>query len=142
MRAAIERTGAVTVDRPAAEAFGLFTPEGERSWVPAWDPVYTVGGHPDPAPGLIFITDTDKEARTWVITRFDPAARRAGYAYFLPGRRAAWIDVMVEPVDAGASLARVTYRMTAIGPAGDEEVRAFGEGFDAMLEDWRRRIAR
>ena len=43
-RAHIERTGVVAMDLPFAEAFPLFSAEGERRWVAGWDPCYV---HPN-----------------------------------------------------------------------------------------------
>ena len=39
-RVHVERTGVVAMDLPAAEAFPLFSAEGERRWVAGWAPCY------------------------------------------------------------------------------------------------------
>lgn len=141
MRAYVECSGTVRVAGPAAEVFGLFTPEGERSWVPDWEPVYPVGNLPEPEPGLAFATGVGEDARTWVVARLDPGTRAAVYTYVLPGRRTAWVEVTVEPGTGGVCDAHVAYRMTSLSPEADAEVLAFGDHFPAMLEDWQRRIA-
>lgn len=140
MRACVECTGTVTVAGPAEAAFALFMPEGERSWVPDWDPVYPAGGRPAPAPGLAFTTGEGEDTRTWVVARLDSGTRTALYTYVLPGRRTAWIEVMVAQVTAGSCAARVTYRVTSLAPDADAEVRAFRDAYPDMLEDWQRRI--
>ena len=63
--------GTVRVALPPDEALALFTAEGERSWVPGWDPTYPAGGD-DREVGTVFVTGET----TWiVITR-----RRSGCA--------------------------------------------------------------
>ena len=138
----VERTGTVSVALPPDEAFPLFTPEGERSWVSGWAPTYPAGGRPDPAPGVAFVLGKEAGASTWLVTRYDAAARGASYAYVLPEHRAVLVDVDVEAGPGGGSRARVAYRMTSLGPAGDAFVREFGEGWDAFLAGWEEGIRR
>ncbi|NIP81031.1 MAG: hypothetical protein GWM90_18165 [Gemmatimonadetes bacterium] len=140
MRAVAECRGTVPVPLPVSEAFRLFTPEGERRWVPEWDPSYPAGPAA-PAAGLAFVTGEGREARTWVVTRFEPDAGLASYAYVLPGRRTAVIDVVVEPGPDGGSRARVAYGMTSLSPDEDGVVEEFAAGFEAMMVEWAELIA-
>jgi hypothetical protein len=139
---AIDVAGVVSVPLPPDRAFRLFTPEGERAWVPGWAPRYPMldqSAHdpPEPYAGLVFVTDDEGEdaPRRWVVTAWDPAARRVAYSYVRPGRLAALIDVTVDR-DGQSSVARVRYRMSALTPSAEVEVRSFGAGFRNMLAGW------
>jgi hypothetical protein len=116
----------VFVALPPEEALHLFTPAGEREWVPHWAPEFPAGEHGDgAAPGTVFLTgDTH-----WVVV--DRAADRVRYARVTPGVRAGTVEVRVAPHEGGA-LAEVTYEMTAIAP---------DDHFEPALHDWEPAIA-
>jgi hypothetical protein len=132
----IECVGEVRVARPVKEAIALFTPEGERAWAPGWDPVYP-SGRPSTAPGTVFVTGGHGRTSTWVITEME--ADRAGYARFVPDVQAGTISVRCRP-DRNGTVARVVYRLTALDPAAEPELRAFADGFDDMMAAWERHI--
>lgn len=140
MRARVECSGTVGTTLAAEEAFRLFTPEGERDWAEGWAPAYPAGDLPSPAPGLVFTVEREEGTSTWVVTRFEPDERRASYAYVLPGRRAAQVEVEVEAREDGGSVARVTYRITSLRPEEDPAVRAFAAAFDDFLAGWEEAI--
>jgi hypothetical protein len=49
-------SGSFELPIPASAGIGFFTPEGERRWVPGWDPAYP-SGEPSETPGTVFITE-------------------------------------------------------------------------------------
>jgi hypothetical protein len=137
-----DQAGVVGVPLPPDEAFRLFTPEGERAWMPGWAPTYPMPAQsaydpPEPYAGLVFITDDggDTVPRRWVVTRWDPDRRSVAYSYARPGRVAAMIEVRVDR-DGQGSVARVRYRLSALTPSAQVEVRSFGSGFQHMLAGW------
>jgi hypothetical protein len=124
-------TGAVQVPLPPDQALTLFTPAGEREWVPGWDPAFPAGD--DTSPGTTFLTH---EQTVWVVADRTPDSMR--YARVTPGVHAGTVEVRCEPA-AGTTRAHVTYDLTALGdPATLEH---FAAGFDAMLAEWERMIA-
>lgn len=143
MRRHVRCSGTLEVALPPVQALHLFTPEGERRWVEGWDPTYPAGRPTTPRPGLVFQVGKEAGMSVWIVTRFDPPARGASYAYVLPRRRSALIDVDVEPAGhGGTSLVRVVYSMTALSPEGDRFVHEFEEGYPAFLHDWEETIER
>ena len=120
-------SGTIHVPRPPDEATALFTPEGERTWVPGWDP-----HHHSPT---VFATGHGGTDTLWVIT--DHARRRVRYARVTPGVHAGTVEVRCHP-DGGNTQAEVTYNLTALAPNALDH---FAAGFDAMLEEWEHRIA-
>lgn len=136
MRARATCSGHLDVALPPEQAFPLFTPEGERSWVEGWDPRYAAGGRPDPEPGLVFFTAKAEGEALWMVTRYDPRERRASYVCVVPGHRAVLIDVAVlEGPDQGSRV-QVTYDMTSLAADADAFVRAFADGYGAFLGEW------
>jgi hypothetical protein len=61
----VERSGSFTVRLPPERAFPFFSPEGERSWVLGWVPVYLHPVGPSTAPGTVFRTDHNDEETQW-----------------------------------------------------------------------------
>ena len=127
----IQLRGNVPVPLPPAEALGLFTPEGERAWVPGWKPRFPAGD--DLAPGTTFLTH---EQTIWVIADRTPSSVR--YARVTPGVHSGTVEVRVEPADGGTR-AQVGYDLTALGDPA--VLDRFASDFDAMLAEWERLIA-
>ena len=59
-------SGLFELNLPAHEAIRLFTPEGERDWVPGWNPTYPAGEQSE-TPGTVFITDHAGTETFWLV---------------------------------------------------------------------------
>jgi hypothetical protein len=116
-------TGSITVPLPPKQALTLFTPEGERAWVPGWDPQHLSD--------TVFTTDH----ATWVVLDAPPGAVR--YARVTPGHHAGTVEVHCRPA-GNTTEATVTYDLTPLAPGALDQ---FAAGYDAMLADWEKRIA-
>jgi hypothetical protein len=128
-------TGHVTVALPPAEAFRLFTPLGEREWVPGWNPRFPVATADDSAPGTVFETP----GTTWVVVDRTPG-RHVRYARI--ARAATAGTVTVDLADAGGhSDVTVTYELTALTDAAAPDLDAFATGYPDMLRAWQAAIA-
>jgi hypothetical protein len=94
----IECSGRVRVPLPPDAVIHYFTPEGERDWVPGWDPAYPAGAPAELAPGLVFETEAHGPRTTWVVTGAAP--REVAYCRVVPGgpgRSPSASDVTDEP---------------------------------------------
>ena len=139
----VERTGAVAMALPAAQAFRLFNAEGERRWVAGWDPRYVHPVAPGAGEGVVFQTDKrDVGTATWVQTRHEPATGVPSFVCVVPDHHVAVVDVAVTPDGEGRSRASVRYRMTSLLPDADDFVRAFGEAFEDFMAHWAEAIRR
>ncbi len=142
-RVHVERTGVVAMALPFAEAFTLFSAEGERRWVAGWDPRYLSPNGPHAREGLVF--QTIKEGvgtATWIQTRYAPAAGVASFVYVVPDHHTAMVDVRVTSDSKNRSRASVKYRMTSLSSDADDFVRAFGEAFEDFMARWAEAIQR
>ena len=135
----MHRQGNLRVALPPAEAFDLFTADGERHWVPEWDPVILGAGRCDEV-GTVFLTSHGGEETIWTVIEADRGTGRLLYSRVSPGRRAGMVRVELA-AEGNASRVTVSYDLTALGPDGVPAVLAMDEsGFAAMLGDWQRMI--
>jgi hypothetical protein len=137
----VERTGAFRVNRPLAQAFSLFSPEGERRWVAGWTPRYL---HPRDVPsdaaGTVFETHHNNEHTQWIVLRYSPADGVAEYVRVTPDSRIGVVTVHATERN-GATDVEVTYRLTSVSEAGTRTLQAMTEAsYAAMLQDWERLI--
>jgi hypothetical protein len=137
----ISRTGSFELACNAETAFPLFSPEGEKHWVPGWDP------HPVFPATIAFARDTvfregkgDEEA-LWTILRADRQAYRAEYVRVAPASHAAHIIVELEPLGSERSRVRVSYTVTAFGKHRERLLQNFSEqAYAAKLQNWQQCI--
>ena len=125
---------------PASAAIGFFTPEGERSWAPGWDPTYPTG-EPSEAPGTVFITKHGDIQTVWVIEKIDREANTSAYSRTTPGHHAGTVRVQCDDLPNGHSVVSVEYDMTALTPDHAHALDAYDdEHFEAMMEEWATRV--
>jgi len=137
----VERTATVRLSVPPAEALPHFTPEGERAWVPDWDPepLHTIDGSLARA-GAVFRTAAKGEETLWITLRVDRKAGEADYVRVTPGNRLGTVHVRCRARGTGSEV-ELTYRLTSLGPEGDEALAVMTpEAFASELAGWRSAI--
>ena len=129
----VHRSARIRLDASPERVFPLFSPLGERAWVPGWAPFFLHPADGEAREGAAFLTRAADEPETiWLIVHHDPD-RRVVYSRVTPGVRAGRVEVQCEPAKGGATTAEVTYTFTALGPRGNELLAALTE--DAY-RDW------
>jgi len=130
----VRSAGGFELPLPAGDAFGLFTAEGERRWVPGWSP--EILGQLPQHPGLVFLTKADGRDTIWTVIESDPASLRHRYSRVTPGHTAGTVEVRLHPAGSTCRV-DVRYDMTALA---DDHAAALapyvGEAFQAMLAEW------
>ena len=140
MNRTVAHSGTLHVDAAPDHAFQLFTAPGETYWIDDWDPEVLSGGD-GRARGSVFVTRVGGQEACWVVVDYDPASRHARYVRVAPGFRAGTVEVSVRDDGAGGSEVEVTYELTALTDAGNDELAAFDErAYKAMLTEWERLI--
>jgi hypothetical protein len=117
--------------------FPLFSPEGERSWVPGWSPEILSG---DGERGSVFRTCSgDGRTTTWICCRFDVLTSQASYARLTEGSNIGLVDVECVAIAPALTRVKVTYTLTSLGEEGDEFVREFLEkaSYTTFIEEWK-----
>jgi hypothetical protein len=139
----IERNGEFTLPLPLGHVFPLFSPEGERAWVEAWDPDYLYPDHPSNAPGTLFRTTHGGEETLWLVLQYDPSHSTAHYGRFAPTSYLGTIHVHCQETAPGKTRVAISYSLTAITPAGNSVLAALTpDKFEAMLGDWQAALTR
>lgn len=130
--------GAVWVALPPERALRFFTPEGERTWAPGWDPTYPAAPDDDTAINTVFVTRGHGHDTVWVVV--DSSDRAMRYAQVSPGVRAGTVNVECLP-DGQATRAEITYDLTALAATAQAALQQFADGYDDFLGEWERLIA-
>jgi len=133
----VSRTASIRLDGPPERVFPLFTPVGEREWVPGWAPRFVWPADGEARVGTVFLTRAAGEQDTiWMVMEHEPG-RRVAYARTTPGVRAGRVEVRCEPAGEGRTVAHVTYTYTALSPRGNELLLALTEAeFRAYIAGW------
>jgi len=120
----------------AVTAIGLFTPEGEREWVPGWNPTYPEG-EPSETAGTVFITTHGHAQIAWVIHHIDRAEGSAAYSRVTAGHHAGTVTVRCTDHETDRCTVTVDYDMTALTDTNPAVLEAYNtESFAAMMEHW------
>jgi hypothetical protein len=125
------------LDAPVTTVFPLFTAQGERRWVPGWEPTIVSGAEER---GSVFLTQTHEgRAVTWIVVDYRPAEGRVSYARWVEGSNVGLVDVTCEPAATGGTRVSVRYTLTGLGHEGSKFVRDFltEERYAGMIEQWR-----
>jgi len=129
--------GKLTVGAPPEAAFPLFSPEGERLWVPGWNPEIL---HPPEGrweQGQIFRTREETGEAVWVISRLDPAAHEAEYHRVEPGRYVAHIEVACRPASGGSTEVSVAYTFVGLSERGNGDIAAMTQAdYESKMQRW------
>ena len=136
--ASISCTGSFRVPLEPERAIGLFTAEGERRWVPGWEPRYPEPEARDTDPGTVFLTRGEAGDVVWVVTAATGSGVR--YARLDPRGIAGTVEVVCGAAGEGATTVEVTYQLTALEPAARAELGRFAAGYRDYLESWREAI--
>jgi hypothetical protein len=137
----IAASGHFELPLPAAEAVWLFTPEGERAWVPDWNPRYPAG-NPSEAGGTVFATSAHGVETTWVIITVDRSKHVVAYARMTPGRHAGTVSVECADSRPGYCTVSVRYDLTALEGVDSSLLDGYRpDAFATMMEWWAATIA-
>ena len=139
---AVRLAGGFSVAAGADAAFPLFSPLGERSWVPGWDPELIHPPGLDWAEGLIFRTREELGDAIWVVTRLDRAARHVEYHRVEPGRYVAHITVRCTPASDDTTDVSVVYEFVGLSERGNADIDAMTDtAYAEKMSRWSQMIA-
>ena len=120
--------------------FPLFTAEGERAWAPGWEPEMLSGAVER---GSVFRTRQHERDVVWVVTHYDAAAHRVGYARLVEGMNMGLVDVECA-ADGDGTRVTVRYTLTPVTAAGAQQVTQLLEAqhYAEFIDEWRVAISR
>lgn len=136
------RSHSLVVGLPAAEAFSLFEPEGERAWAQGWDPQYRFPPDGRAERGMVFTTGHGGEQTIWTLIRHEPASGLVEYVRTTPGSRTGTVLVQCAALDARRTRVTVVYTLTALTEEGNAALREMDDArYRAYIESWEKAIA-
>lgn len=135
-------TASIEVALPVAEAFELFTPEGESRWVPGWEPQYGTEDA-DERPATVFVTAVGGVETHWVIIEIDRRSRSAAYARITPGVHGGVVRVRCDSLTGDRTAVTVSYDMTLLDDTSESALDGFrDDDFEGALRQWSELIER
>ena len=136
------RTGSFDLPCDADTAFPLFSPEGERNWVPGWNPVPVFPETIAFRPNTVFRLGQGSDESVWTILEADWQTHRAEYVRTAHASHTARIGVKIEPVAPNRSRVTVSYAVTAFGEHASAVMEPFSESAYAQrMRDWQQQIS-
>lgn len=133
----IRLVGNISLNGPIEDVFPLFSPQGEKLWVPDWNPLLLHPPDTDWTEGLIFLTEEEMGEAVWVVTRLDHLAHRVEYCRVEPGRYVARIGVSCTAISDRLTEAATTYEFIGLSEAGNAEIAAMTrEGYSQKMMRW------
>ncbi len=124
---------------PIAELFPLFSPEGEKSWVPGWD-YESVMGTTELSEDYVFLTRTHDHKTTkaiWIAKKYDPQSHFVQFYKIEPEDKIAVITVKCTELEAEKTKVQVTYKYIALSPTGEIFVSKFSESaYEEFIGEW------
>jgi hypothetical protein len=137
----VELKGGFVLESPVTAVFDLFSPLGERAWVPGWSPELL---HPPGATwerGQVFRTGNDVQQAVWVVTDLDPLSQTVEYHRIEPGRYVARVSVKCFQRATEKTEVTVSYLFVGLSEAGNAEIAEMtNESFARKMEQWKRWI--
>ena len=125
-------------DAPPETVFPLLCPVREADWVPGWQykMIYSKSGVAEA--GCVFTTPNDDGTQTtWLVTEYDPARLRIGFAWVNPGQVAAQIEISLKKNSKGATTAVIRYTYTGLSASGNKEVERYDQKwFEQKMQGW------
>ncbi|HYH81276.1 MAG TPA: SRPBCC family protein [Longimicrobium sp.] len=133
------RRGTLHLHAPPAHVFPLFTPEGEREWVPGWSPRYAWPPDGSVRIGTTFFTEHAGRATTWMVASHEPGVRVV-YTRVTAGLNAVRVEVSCAPEGEGSAVT-VRYDYVGLTPAGNESIEQVTQPrFAEWMREWEQSI--
>ena len=138
----VEFSGGFTIRGPVGQVFELFSPLGEKRWVPEWNPELL---HPPGtawARGLIFRTQEEKGEAIWVVTALEREAHEVEYHRVESGRYVAHIQVACRAGANGHTQVATKYVFVGLSPEGNADIGLMtNELYVEKMKRWERWIS-
>lgn len=121
--------------------FKLFSPLGEKSWVPDWNPELLYPPGVAWAEGLIFRTREEMGDAIWVVTRLDHTAHEVRYHRVEPGRYVARIAIRCAALGHDVTEVSTVYEFVGLSDQGNIEIKGMSQdGYAEKMARWTRWI--
>ena len=135
----ISHTKAFEMAIPIADLFPLFSPEGEKHWVPGWD-YENVMGTTELSEDYVFLTkshDHGTKDAIWIVKRYDPKLHIVQFYKVEPEDKIGLVTVRCTELEAERTKVQVTYKYVALSATAEVFVSAFSENaYEEFIGEW------
>ena len=135
----VEHTKMFDMDFPVAEIFPLFSPEGERLWVPGWSHQNLMASTVL-SEDYVFLTKAHDHASTeaiGVVKRYDPAIHLIEFYKVEPNQKVGMVKVRCMALDDERTKVEVTYKYLALSADGEAFIAGFSAPtYDEFIGEW------
>ena len=137
----ISHTKSFILDFPISKLFQLFSPEGEKLWVPGWD-YENVMGKTDLCEDYIFLTKTHDHSSSdaiWIVKAYNPESYLVKFYKIEPGYKVGVVTVQCTELNPTNTNIQVTYKYQALSTTGEEFIAGFNErAYEEFIGEWQR----
>lgn len=135
----ISHTKSFEISVPIVELFPLFSPEGEKLWVPGWD-YQNVMGTTELSEDYVFLTathDHSSQLAVWLVKRYEPANYFVQFYRVEADEKVGIVTVDCTEVGSARTKVTVTYHYIALSAAGDKFIEGFTrEFYQTFIDEW------
>ena len=137
----ITHTKTFEIAQPVEKMFPLFTPEGEKLWVPDWD-YKNLMGTTELSENYVFLTrthDHGTENTIWIVKKYDPQTHFVQYYKMEPENKIGVVTVECTELEDEKTEVQVTYKYVALSKAGEKFISEFNNtAYENFIGEWQK----
>ncbi len=141
----VKHTASFEINQSINKLFPLFSPEGEKLWVPGWDYENIMGTnhlHED----YVFLTKTHDHASTdaiWLVKKYEPESYLVEFYKVEPKDKIGVISVQCTELENAGTKVQVTYEYIGLSKKGNEFVAKFSASdYEDFIAEWESLLAK
>ena len=135
----ISHTRAFEMNRPVETLFPLFSPEGEKCWVPGWD-YENVMGTTELFEDYVFLTknhDHGTADAIWIVKKYDPKSHFVQFYKIEPEDKIGVVTVNCTELAPERTKIEVTYKYTGLSAAAEKFFSEFSaRAYEEFIGQW------
>ena len=123
----VKHTEVFEVDLPIEHTFPLFSPEGEKAWVPGWD-YENVMATTQLCEDYVFLTQTHDHATAdavWIVKRYEPEKYLVEFYKIEPADKLGVVVVKCRDLGSDKAEVCITYKYIALSERGERFIATF-----------------
>jgi len=136
----IKQSAGFDISQPVEQVFPLFSPEGEKRWVPNWD-YKNIMGTTQLSEDYVFLTGSHDHASAgaiWLVKRYVPQEWLVQFYRVEPEDKVGVVTVQCSRISDRKTRVEVTYQYIPLSEKGRKFIDGFTiEFFKKFIGEWR-----
>jgi len=136
----IKHSAGFDISQPVEQVFPLFSPEGEKRWVPNWD-YKNIMGTTQLSEDYVFLTASHDHASTdaiWLAKRYEPRAWLVQFYRVEPEDKVGVVTVQCSRISDRLTHVEVTYQYIALSEKGRKFIDGFTiKTYKKFIDEWK-----